>query len=504
MKTISALPVATLLFVSASCMAATVTYKTPDLTIVAIMKKFIALFCTGLLLALIGCGGGGGGSNGGGGAEPSPLLSPAGIWFANGQTDWNFEAIVLDTGEYFFIYTDKATGNGSLTGGLVQGSATLSGDHFSSSNGLDFNFEGVGVSPRSLEATVTTYPLLQDTTALNGTVTADSSSSQNFTSISDPLYYLTPTLETVAGTYDGHLDSAAEPEFFRLSISNAGDIAATGSSGCVATGTIKPHSSGNVYDIQITFGSSPCGQPNKQVSGVGVSYSDPGLPGLILGLVDSGRTFGVVFWGAKEEELDFDGDGVVDGQDTDDDNDGVVDVDDTCPLDASPYCPVAITATKFLNGREWAQVDAFAHVSYQQVVAACPAGVCTGVLNGYAMDGWTWAAMDDVCAIFDSYAGLDVCDFDGYIDEEVVHDFFADGWLLNGTPYDQMGSVQTLSGYVRPGVYGIGDVFFTYPICDAFSVNGWEMDWGMGCHNTGIVPPVRGESGTGAWFFRPL
>jgi hypothetical protein len=349
------------------------------------MKIRVGMACIGFLVALTGCGGGG--SSGGTDEPASPALSPAGIWYANGLTDWIFEALVLDTGEYFFIYTDSATGNASGTGGMVQGSATLSGSHFSSTNGIDFNFEGVGVTSKGFDATVTTYTLLENRTALNGTVTADSSDSRNFTSISDPLYYETPSLETLAGTYDGHLDSEAEPDFFRLSISDAGEIAATGNSGCVATGTIKPHSSGNLYDVQMTFGSSPCGQPNKTVSGAGVFHPDPEKAVLLLGVVDSGRTFGMVFWGAKDVDLDSDGDGIVDRQDMDDDNDGVVDVDDTCPVDSSPYCPVEISDTKFVDGREWAQVDQFANLSYQQVAAACPAGVCTGVLNGYVMDG---------------------------------------------------------------------------------------------------------------------
>ena len=121
------------------------------------------------------------------------------------------------------------------------------------------------------------------------------------------------------------------------------------------------------------------------------------------------------------------------------------------------------------------------------------------------MDGWTWASIDDVCAVFDSYAGFDVCHFEGYIDHDIVHDFFADGWLFDGTPYEPMGaSSQQLSGYVRPGVYGSRDAFFTYPSCGAhFYSNGYEASGGMSCSNTGRTLPVRNES-VGAWFFRPM
>jgi hypothetical protein len=99
----------------------------------------------------------------------------------------------------------------------------------------------------------------------------------------------------------------------------------------------------------------------------------------------------------------------------------------------------------------------------------------------------------------------DVCHFDDYIDLDVVHDFFAGGWRPIGTPYDPTApTLQQLSGYVRPGLYGIPDVFFTYPACGAvFLTNGWESSSWMGCSNTGTTLPVRHEF-IGAWFFRPL
>jgi len=57
------------------------------------------------------------------------------------------------------------------------------------------------------------------------------------------------------------------------------------------------------------------------------------------------------------------------------------------------------------------------------------------------MDGRMWASIDEVCALFDSHAGLVVCDFTGYIDEKVVHEFFADRGPFNSTPNDPNQSV---------------------------------------------------------------
>ena len=56
-------------------------------------------------------------------------------------------------------------------------------------------------------------------------------------------------------------------------------------------------------------------------------------------------------------------------------------------------------------GREWAQPVLFIEVTRAEIDAACPDGVCSGSLNGYDMNGWTWATADDVNALFNHYIG---------------------------------------------------------------------------------------------------
>ncbi|MFT4520153.1 MAG: hypothetical protein ACI9JM_002553 [Halioglobus sp.] len=60
-----------------------------------------------------------------------------------------------------------------------------------------------------------------------------------------------------------------------------------------------------------------------------------------------------------------------------------------------------ITDTIVVDGREWAQADLFAEISWNEMNAICPAGVCSGsgTLNGYNMMGWTWASVDDIGAL---------------------------------------------------------------------------------------------------------
>ena len=59
-------------------------------------------------------------------------------------------------------------------------------------------------------------------------------------------------------------------------------------------------------------------------------------------------------------------------------------------------------------GKEWAPIHLFRGLSWNQIDAVCPVtsgGVCDGSLLGYNMDGWTWADVDEVNTLFNSYIG---------------------------------------------------------------------------------------------------
>lgn len=103
------------------------------------------------------------------------------------------------------------------------------------------------------------------------------------------------------------------------------------------------------------------------------------------------------------------------------------------PIFEPIFEPVLGTVT--VDGKEWAQVDSFANLSWNDINAVCPEGVCSGVLNGYDMTGWTWASFDDVSALFNHYIVTD--------EAEVIQDcragdeFINDGWrtMLNDRGY---------------------------------------------------------------------
>lgn len=137
--------------------------------------------------------------------------------------------------------------------------------------------------------------------------------------------------------------------------------------------------------------------------------------------------------------IDTDGDGVKDHLDADDDNDGVQDVDDACPLEGPNLdgdgCPWnQITDTVTANNKVWAQVDLFDDLSWNDINAVCPDGLCVagGVLNGYDMTGWKWAAVDDINALVTSYGDiqppLDGFEYRSMIDSVWANAFHLAGW----------------------------------------------------------------------------
>jgi hypothetical protein len=57
-----------------------------------------------------------------------------------------------------------------------------------------------------------------------------------------------------------------------------------------------------------------------------------------------------------------------------------------------------------VDGTDWAQVDLFTDLSWNDINTVCPGGVCgAGTLNGYDMSGWEWASVSDLNSLFNGY-----------------------------------------------------------------------------------------------------
>ena len=70
-----------------------------------------------------------------------------------------------------------------------------------------------------------------------------------------------------------------------------------------------------------------------------------------------------------------------------------------------------IAFTDSLN-RQWRQVTETANLSWNDLNAACPGGVCAGTAGATAVDvdGWQWASNTEVAALFNEFIGLPAVD----------------------------------------------------------------------------------------------
>ena len=252
-----------------------------------ILSKRVIGFAA-ISLTVSACGGGGGSSAA---STPPPDLGTAeGLWNGTTGSGRTFSGLVLDDGTYWFLYT--AIGNHAVLGGAVQGSGTSSSGTLSSSNGLDFNLEGLGINAFTLAGTYTAK------TQLSGTLTYASGSPTTFSSAYDTDYDLMPSLATVAGTYSGTAVTAgSSAELTSVTIASGGAITGSSAGGCSFSGTSTTRAKGNVYNISVTFNGGVCDNGTNTVTGVG--YYIASSKTLIGTALNSGRTNGSLFEGTK-------------------------------------------------------------------------------------------------------------------------------------------------------------------------------------------------------------
>lgn len=236
---------------------------------------------------VVGCGGGSDDPLEGWG-EPPPPANASGLWVGKTNTDRTLTGLVLSNGTYYVLYS--VAGDPSLIAGLVQGTGSVSGSSFTSSDARDFNLEGAGVQSARLSAAVSTKQ------SLNGVITY-SSSSVSFTSTYDSRFELTPTLEAVAGTYSGQVATSRGVEDASVTISSTGAISGSGGSSCAVSGSVVPRTDGNVYDVSVTFGSAPCHFAGQTLQGI--AYLDAPSKSLFAAAPNSARNDGFLFVGVK-------------------------------------------------------------------------------------------------------------------------------------------------------------------------------------------------------------
>lgn len=152
-----------------------------------------------------------------------------------------------------------------------------------------------------------------------------------------------------------------------------------------------------------------------------------------------------------------------------------------------------ISDTVIVDDKEWAQVNLFTSLSWSSVDVACPAGVCgANTLNGFDVDGWTWATSADVLALF---SGLS-----GHPGTLGVYSEVASSWAPE--IFDALGFDPTNSGPNLRTLEG-----WTSSKAGAFGVNAFIFD-SSGTFNDYSFPDQTASSNStarshiGAWLYR--
>lgn len=219
-----------------------------------------------------------------------PLKSGGGgLYFGTTNVNRSITGLILDDGEYYILYSDAD--NPNLIVGLVQGDSSSSNGTLSSNNAIDFNMEGFGIQPANVSAS---YQVMQ---SINGSISYDDGVINTFSGQYDTAYEITPSLSYVAGTYTGDVAFSQGFEVASLTISKTGILSGFGSSGCEFYGLVTARSSGNVYDITINFGDSPCYFENEEMSGIG--YYDSTSNKIWSAATNNNRTEGILFIGTS-------------------------------------------------------------------------------------------------------------------------------------------------------------------------------------------------------------
>lgn len=229
--------------------------------------KLIHLPTAFALAALLGaCGGGG---DDGAPAQP-PAETPAipkaeGFYEGNTSSNHELAGLILDTGEYFFLY-----GKGNTVYGVAHGHGASDKGNFTSSDALDFDLATGTRTAGTVSATYVPKQSLQGTVNGGGT-------GVSFTATYDAAYDTQPPLSSIAGRYEGASAEASGSAMLTLEIGTDGAL--TGASGtapndCKFSGKLSPRQGGKaVFDLTVQYLGGACSMGTSSMSGYVVPYN---------------------------------------------------------------------------------------------------------------------------------------------------------------------------------------------------------------------------------------
>lgn len=242
----------------------------------------LKLAAAGMLCAMLAaCGGGSDDSA----APPAPAATAEGFWAGRASTGTDVALAILENGDTWGYYAS----GGYLVGALA-GSTSFSGNQLSGS-GKDFNLLYRTVTPGSYTGTF----------SAKDSVSIKLSDGSTFTGSYDARYDQPASLAALAGSYSGQgVTGTTAPQSASITITASGAVSMPAVSGCSASGTATPRTSGkNIFDITITFSGSACALGSGAVV-KGAGFYDSTQRTLIGLALNGAKNDGFIYFGQKK------------------------------------------------------------------------------------------------------------------------------------------------------------------------------------------------------------
>jgi hypothetical protein len=210
-----------------------------------------------------------------------------GLWLGTMGANRDVNAIVLDDGNFYMLYSRPGTP--AAIGGLIQGKGDFAAGKFTSPDSRDFNWEGLGTKL----ATVSAQVKLSPKPAVVGTV----NNTTAFTIRPKEMFDRDARLSDIVGAHTGTVVFALGPRPATFTVTATGAVS-TSINGCPITGQVVPRPYSNAYDLTITMGPSPCVFAGAQFKGVAFYREE--LHQLQAAVVHGSRTQAIGFSGIKQ------------------------------------------------------------------------------------------------------------------------------------------------------------------------------------------------------------
>lgn len=225
-------------------------------------------------------------------SPPASTGTAEGWWRGTSSSGRSVEGLVLGSGEYWWIYS--AVKNSAVIAGLEQGNGTSQNGRFTSSDGIDFNFEGAGNSPVTVDATYVEEKSFDGAVKYTGTTNALTYTTNYYFEYRFPSQ-APPLGPWITTTFSGTSYSGLT-EYTEVTIASSGELTGVSASGCKFAGTIAPSTEANYYDVAVTFQGGSCVNGTGTVTGIALFDFYPRR--LTSAAVNSTRTSGHLFVGA--------------------------------------------------------------------------------------------------------------------------------------------------------------------------------------------------------------